>query len=170
MVFNIAGYRFVFNSLEDQVTADLEKRISAGEYSDDQLIEIRVPLNMPYYSDKDYEYIYGETDWNGEHYRFVKRKITNNTLYLLCLPNKEKTNIAKVKNDFTKSLSDTPTEKQSSHQKNSFLKLISSDYNVTRIYSAENFISRINSSFLHNNVDAKDIFDPKTEAHPPEIV
>src|SRR5262245_32402845 len=63
MVFNLVGYRWIFEAIEDKATADLEQKISTGEYSNDQLVEIRIPLNMPYYSDKDYENVYGETDW-----------------------------------------------------------------------------------------------------------
>ena len=111
MVFNLIGYRWLFSTIEESATADLEQKIAAGKYNDDQLVEIQIPLNMPYYSDKDYENVYGETDWNGEHYRYVKRKVSGNTLYLLCLPNKEKTNIAKVKNEFTKAVNDVPGNK-----------------------------------------------------------
>ena len=117
MVFNLIGYRWLFSTIEENATADLEQKIAAGKYNDDQLVEIQIPLNMPYYSDKDYENVYGETDWNGEHYRYVKRKVSGNTLYLLCLPNKEKTNIAKVKNEFTKAVNDVPGNKQGSQEK-----------------------------------------------------
>jgi hypothetical protein len=108
MVFNLLGYRWLFSVIEKNATANLEQKIAAGKYSDEQLVEISIPLNMPYYSDKDYENVYGETDWNGEHYRYVKRKVSGNTLYLLCLPNKEKTSIVKVKNEFTKAVNDIP--------------------------------------------------------------
>jgi hypothetical protein len=90
MVFNLAGYRWLFSAIEKNATANLEQKISAGKYSDEQLVEIRIPLNMPYYSDKDYEAVYGETDFNGEHYQYVKRKVSANTLYLLCLPIKKR--------------------------------------------------------------------------------
>ena len=121
MIFNLAGYRWLFTTIENNATANLEQKISAGTYSEDQLVEIRIPLNMPYYSDKDYENVYGETDFNGEHYRYVKRKVSGNTLYLLCLPNKEKTDIVKVKNEFTKAVNDVPSDKQGSQQKNNLI-------------------------------------------------
>ena len=110
----IAGY---FLQLKKMQLLTLEQKISAGKYSEEQLVEIRIPLNMPYYSDKDYENVYGETDWNGEHYRYVKRKVSGNTLYLLCLPNKEKTSIAKVKNEFTKAVNDIPGNKKVHNKK-----------------------------------------------------
>jgi len=48
MVFNLVGYRWLFSAIENKATANLEQKISSGEYSDDQLVEIRIPLNMPY--------------------------------------------------------------------------------------------------------------------------
>lgn len=129
LLFNTAGYRILFNILEQKATARLENKIDAGNYSEEQLVEVKIPLSMPYYSDKDYESVYGETDWNGQHYRYVKRKITDNTLYLLCLPNEEKNIIVNAKNEMTKAANDissnTPAQQK---QVPSLVKLISSDF------------------------------------------
>jgi hypothetical protein len=168
MVFNLAGYRFLFNAIENKATLKLEQKISSGQYSDEQLVEIRIPLNMPYYSDKDYENVYGETDWNGEHYRYVKRKVSDNILYLLCLPNKEKTNIVKVKNEFTKAVNDIPGNKQGSQQKNSLIKLLTTEFRVNEITVDINNYSISSLSFISKNTEAKDLFIPLTDAQPPE--
>jgi len=168
MLFNLGGYRFLFNAIENKATAKLEQKISNGQYSDEQLVEIRIPLNMPYYSDKDYESVYGETDWNGEHYRYVKRKVSDNTLYLLCLPNKEKTSITKVKNEFTKAVNDIPGNNQGSQQKNNFIKLLTTEFRVNEITVDINNYSISSLSFISKNSDAKDLFIPLTDAQPPE--
>ena len=168
MVFNLAGYRWLFSAIEKNATANLEQKISAGKYSDEQLVEIRIPLNMPYYSDKDYEDVYGETDFNGEHYQYVKRKVSDNTLYLLCLPNKEKTSIVKEKNEFTKAVNDIPGNKEGSQQKSGLVKLLTTEYreNETAFNINNYFISSL--SFVSRNADAKDLFIPLTDAQPPE--
>ena len=168
MVFNLAGYRFLFSAIEKKATAKLEQKISSGEYSDEQLVEIRIPLNMPYYSDKDYENVYGETDWNGEHYRYVKRKVTGNTLYLLCLPNKEKTSLAKVKNEFTKAINDIPANKQGSQQKNGLIKLLTTEFQTNETAFDINNYTVSSLSIVSRNADAKDLFTPLTDAQPPE--
>ncbi|HEU4859650.1 MAG TPA: hypothetical protein VFT15_07435 [Chitinophagaceae bacterium] len=168
MVFNLAGYRWLFSAIEKKVTANLEQRISSGKYSDEQLVEIRIPLNMPYYTDKDYENVYGETDFNGEHYRYVKRKVSGNTLYLLCLPNKEKTSIANAKNEFTKAVNDIPGNKPGSQQKNNFIKLLTSEFQVNEIPVHENGFLMASLSYFTRNTEAKDLFNPLTEAQPPE--
>ena len=168
MLFNLFGYRWIFSAIENKATANLEQKISSGEYSDDQLIEIRIPLNMPYYSDKDYENVYGETDFNGEHYRYVKRKVSGNTLYLLCLPNKEKTNIAKAENEFTKAVNDVPASKQGSQQKNNFIKLLTSEFKISESIISENNFSSLSLQFISRNTALTNLFTPLTEAQPPE--
>lgn len=168
MLFNLAGYRWLLNAIEKQATARLESRISSGSYSDDQLVEISIPLNMPYYSDTEYENIYGETDWNGEHYRYVKRKVSNNTLYLLCLPHKEKTSIAEVKNEFTKAINDIPANKQGSQPKTSFIKLLTSEFRISETVVNENSFYSLSSQFINRNATLINLFVPLTEAQPPE--
>ena len=168
MVFNLAGYRWLFTAIEKKATANLERKISSGEYSDEQLIEIRIPLNMPYYSDKDYEEVYGETDFKGEHYRYVKRKVSGNTLYLMCLPNKEKTSIANAKNEFTKAVNDIPANNQGSQQKSGLAKLLTVEFQVNETAFPVNNYSISSLSFVSRNADVKDLFIALTDAQPPE--
>jgi len=167
MLFNLAGYRWLFSAIENKATAQLEQKISAGEYTDDQLVEIRIPLNMPYYSDKDYENVYGETDFNGEHYRYVKRKVSGNTLYLLCLPNKEKTNLVKAKNEFAKAVNDIPSN-DGSQQKTSLIKLLTTEFQVNEAVEHENNFPLIPLSWFDSNDIEKSLFIPVTDAQPPE--
>ena len=168
MVFNLAGYRWLFSAIEKNATANLEQKISAGKYSDEQLVEIRIPLNMPYFSDKDYEEVYGETDFNGEHYQYVKRKVSGNTLYLLCLPNKEKTSLVKVKNEFTKAVNEIPGNKEGSQQKSGFVKLLTTEFRVNETALDINNYSISSLSFVSRNANAKDLFITFTDAQPPE--
>ena len=123
---------------------------------------------MPYYTDKDYENVYGETDWNGEHYRYVKRKVSGNTLYLLCLPNKEKSSIVKVKNEFTKAVNDIPANKQGSQQKNNVIKLFTTEFQVNETAADENIFLIASLSYFSRNTEARSLFTPLTEAQPPE--
>jgi hypothetical protein len=170
MAFNLVGYRWLLSAFEKRATADLEQKISAGDYSEDQLVEISIPLNMPYYSDKEYENVYGETDWNGEHYRYVKRKVSGNTLYLLCLPNKEKSSIAKVKNEYTKAVNDVPGDEQGSQQKNNFIKLLTTEFRSNETATADNIVLIIGLSYSSRNTELRTLFTPLTDAQPPELI
>jgi hypothetical protein len=168
MIFNLAGYRWLFTTIENKATANLEQKISAGTYSEDQLVEIRIPLNMPYYSDKEYENVYGETDFNGQHFRYVKRKVSGNTLYLLCLPNTEKNSIVKVKNEFARAVNDVPSDKQGSQQKDNLIKLITSEFKISESLITENNFSSLSLQFISRNSAVTNLFTPLTEAQPPE--
>jgi hypothetical protein len=168
LLFNIAGYRILFNILEQKATARLENKIDAGNYSEDQLVEVQIPLSMPYYSDKDYESVYGETDWNGKHYRYVKRKITNNTLYLLCLPHEEKNAIVTAKNELTKSVNDLSTDNPTQKQAPSVIKLLISDYiNSENKFSLNSFVQS-DQSWTIKDISIHNPFTPLTPAQPPE--
>ena len=167
MVFNLAGYRWLLSAIEKRATARLEQKIAASQYTEDQLVEIRIPLNMPYYADKDFENVYGETDFNGEHYRYVKRKVSGNTLYLLCIPNKEKTNIVKASNDFARAVNDVPSN-QSSQQKSSIIKLLTTEFRVTEVAVNENRFSSLSLQFINRNAVPTHQFTPLTDAEPPD--
>ena len=168
MFFNLIGYRWIFNALENKATSKLEQKISAGNYKEDQLVEVQIPLNMPYFSDKDYENVYGETDWNGNHYRYVKRKISGNTLHLLCLPNTEMNSIVKAKDEFTKAVNDVPANKQGSQQKSNLIKLLTTEFQVNQTALDESCFSIMSLSYSSRNTEIKSLFTPLTDAQPPE--
>ena len=168
MLVNLIGYRWVFTAIENKVTAKLEEKISLGDYNAAQLVEIQIPLNMPYYSDKGYENVYGETDWNGNHYRYVKRKVSGNTLYLLCLPHTEKNNIVKAKDEFTKAVNDVPANKQGSQQKNNLIKLLTAEFRINETPVDETNYSAMSLSWFNRNTEIKSLFTPLTDAQPPE--
>lgn len=165
LLFNIVGYRFAYRLLEKNATARLEEKINAISYTDEDLIEIRIPLNMPYYSDKDFEPAYGETTWNGQHYRFVKRKISGNVMHLLCLPHPEKNKIISDKNKLTRSLNDTQQENQQEH---SVVKLIQAKYTVpARLgLAACDIILQTKKELLNSFLFSQ--FDPQALFQPPE--
>ncbi len=69
----------------------LEKQLDANLYSEDDLIELKLAINLPYQTNSaDYERYDGEVEYDGVIYKYVKRKVYNDTLYLKCLPNVNK--------------------------------------------------------------------------------
>ena len=117
------------NYMEVNATSQLQARLDQNQYDESNLLTIRVPLNMPYVSDwDDFETAYGETELNGAHYTYVKRKVEGGELVLLCIPNKEKTQLQDAKNNFFKLVNDLqqPTGKKDS--KDHTVKIPCSDY------------------------------------------
>lgn len=96
-------------------TAAIEQKADAAQYSDDELISVKTKLNLPYYtSTNDFERAYGSININGKDYEYVKRRVHNDSLELLCLPNKTKTGLKSIGNDFAKASSDQSQEKKNS--------------------------------------------------------
>lgn len=91
LTFNWVGYRFVTAWMEEQVNKELEARLDNNDYNEEELIEVRVPIQLPYQNDwKEFQRIDGEIRLGDVLYKYVKRKIEGGQLVLLCLPNKAK--------------------------------------------------------------------------------
>lgn len=103
LLFNFYGYRLVIDCMQYQQAAILETKLDKQQYKDDELIAIKTAINLPYYtSSKNYERAYGSIEVNGVMYEYVKRRVYQDTLELLCLPNTIKTHLQSVKNEFFK--------------------------------------------------------------------
>jgi hypothetical protein len=110
LVFNFIGYRMLITYMERGHDAVLEKKLDKQEYSDDELLSIKTKLNLPYYTaSPQFERTYGSININGVVYEYVKKRVYNDTLELLCLPNTAKTKLQEVKNELTKSSADGQT-------------------------------------------------------------
>ena len=108
-------YSVVFKYFISVSDKDAVAQINRSAYKDAELVEIAIPLNMPYMeSQDDYERCDGSIEFNGTHYNYVKRKTSNDTLHLLCLPNAQKTQLYATKIDYAKQLSDAPSDKKGS--------------------------------------------------------
>ena len=100
-LFYSGGYRLVFDGLEAYSADRIITRIDADAYDEHDLVEVRVPVNLPYQSNwPEFERYNGEIYMDGVHYNYVKRKMHNDTLILLCLPNQEKTHLLNARETF----------------------------------------------------------------------
>jgi hypothetical protein len=72
----------------------IENKIENHDFQDKNLLEIKVPLHLPYYSNQStFHSAKGEVTFEGRIYNYVKARVMNDTLYLLCLPNNLKTEL-----------------------------------------------------------------------------
>jgi hypothetical protein len=107
LLFNFVGYRLVFNYFERFSDKKMEARLDASEYNEEELLEMKIPINLPYQNNwKSFERYDGEISFNGRQYKYVKRKVTNDTLYILIAPNKAKEKIEKAELGYFKSTND----------------------------------------------------------------
>jgi len=103
LLFNCCGYRWVINIVQQHADTKLEAKLDRNEYDESQLIEIKVPVSLPYQTDwASFERYDGEIEVNGIHYKYVKRKIQDGQLLLKCIPNQTKQRLETAKGDLFK--------------------------------------------------------------------
>jgi hypothetical protein len=129
LVFNWFGYRLMISIMQDQVDQKLESRIDLNEFDESQLVEIKVPLHMPYQERfTEFERHYGEIKIDGKVHRYVKRKIDGDMLILKCIPNQSKQQLIQTSNDLARSNSGQDQDNPGKKQSNPNLKTFSGDF------------------------------------------
>jgi hypothetical protein len=113
LLFNWFGYRLLSDYYEQQADMILEQKLDNSEYDESQLIEIKVPLKLPYQNNwKGFERFDGEIEVDGIHYKYVKRAVCNDSLILLCLPNEGKMRLLSARDEFFKLVNDIQNPSQ----------------------------------------------------------
>lgn len=177
LFFNWYGYRMLSDFLQERSDNRLEARLDQNLYDEQQLIELRIPITLPYHTEtKEFERYNGQIELNGVHYQYVKRKIENGELVLLCLPNQEKQQLANARDQFFKLVNDIDqapgsndgAKKSEKSEHLSFKKLLSE-------YQQENnqwYLSQL-QNILNNFQHAGNLYFPgnytQTPEQPPEL-
>lgn len=160
LFFNWYGYRLLSDFLQERSDNRLEAKLDQNLYDEQQLIELRIPITLPYHTEtKEFERYNGQIELNGVHYQYVKRKIENGELVLLCLPNQEKQQLANARDQFFKLVNDidqTPGTKEGAQKSEkgegfSFKKLLSEYQQETNQWQ----LSLIPNSLLFYNESSK---------------
>lgn len=100
-LFNLGGYRALLQYWEVREASKMEVKLDRQQYDEKDLVEVKIPIHLPYHSNwNDFERYDGEIDIDGVHYRYVKRKIYNDSLVLLCIPDKIKIRINTARDEF----------------------------------------------------------------------
>lgn len=131
-LFNFFGYRFVFNYQQKQADLRLEASLDKDDFNEADLITVTVPLSVPYQNNQqNFERVDGELKIDGKLYKYVKRKISQGQLVLLCLPNNDKMKLQSAKEEFFKYANDlvqNNSSNKSSHTKSGIFKNILGEY------------------------------------------
>lgn len=168
-LLSLIGYSLVFQFLINRTDKQFTLNLDAKAYNESDLVEVKTPLNMPYLNTTNkFERADGQIEINGTLYNYVKRKISNDTLYILCLPNFAKTKLCKAKTDYANQSADNPVGKSSDQ---SALKKISffSDSNLNAVhFSFDACASSSNANIPFNNLTTLKGFVTK-HLQPPDL-
>jgi len=117
LTFNWIGYRWLMNWMEKRADYQLEARLDNNDYDESSLIEITVPLDLPYQIDsRDFERCNGEVTVAGVHYKYVKRKVQDGNLVLKCIPNETKQQLRTAKDHFYQLVNDLQQDNSAKKQ------------------------------------------------------
>lgn len=123
-LFNLFGYKVWFYYMQSRSQQQVQASLDKQQYNDNELITIKVPLSLPYFTDwKEFEEYDGSIEFNGQHYNYVKRKVYQDTLILLCLPNNEQNRLSAAKSDYEKLVSTPQSSSGNSKSGNTILLL-----------------------------------------------
>lgn len=85
------------------------QQLDQNAYNEDALIELKFPFQVPYNNDwPDYRREDGQLEINGQYYSYVKIKISQDTIYLKCLPNQLKNKLVAARQEVGKKLNNLP--------------------------------------------------------------
>jgi hypothetical protein len=100
LLFNNIGFSVICNIIQNKSDLHFEAKLDANQYNEAHLIEIKIPLKLPYTTEwKNFERYDGEIKVNGLYYKYVKRKVIIDSLVLLCLPNPTKLRLESARDD-----------------------------------------------------------------------
>ena len=107
IVFNTIGYKLWFNYAMQKADIALEASLDKNNFNQKDLFTLKIPLNLPYQNiGASFERIDGEITVNGESYKYVQRKVQNDTLYLQCIKHTEKIKLEQKSNDYFGKIND----------------------------------------------------------------
>ncbi len=149
LLFNFIGYRFLFYALQQKANNTIVAKIDKQHYNDAELIALTVPLSMPYLTDsKDFERKDGEITLNGKVYHYVKQKVSQGNLILMCLPDEQNTHLQNAKSEFFKLANEVQdnTSSKKSGSSSQIVKLVISDYEQLQTVSYNFYSAQIHTS------------------------
>lgn len=132
LLFNWVGYEFYTAILQDHADQTMVANLDQNNYSDADLISIKVPAThlSSYVNSKEFQRVDGKVEIEGVQYNYVKRRFNEDSLELLCIPNRTATNLQTAKNEFFKLVNDLqhPGQSKKSDQHNSSFKSFNTEY------------------------------------------
>lgn len=168
--FNLFGYRLVADYLAHKADINLAVTLDTGGYDESQLITIKEPVKLPYYNNsKTFQPAEGEVKKNGILYRYVKCRIYNDSLEMLCIPHTAKMQIQHSKEAFFKGSNDLQQEnskKKNPHEQKQGKNTVSEYELIQRpVFATRKIISNV---FFNNTQAVLPIIFASTAERPPD--
>jgi hypothetical protein len=115
--------------LEEKANMQLETQLDKNDFDESQLVSVKIPARYfsGYVNTKDFERADGQVDIKGIIYNYVRVRVYNDSLEMLCIPNHAAMNLSSAKDNFFKLVNDLQ-HKGNRKSNTNFYKNISTDY------------------------------------------
>ncbi len=169
LLFNWCGYQMLNAWLENRATDKLQLQLDDNQYDQSKLISIKVPAtHLSYYNNSEtFEPVQGQIEFGGFQYSFVKRRLFNDSIEVLCIPNAEATHYKRANFDYFRLVYDLQRpggKKTGTHSYKRFTSVyctVNNEFQIGNLYS---HLGSINSSY----VSALPIHSILIDERPPE--
>ena len=172
LLFNFVGYRLLFYAMQKQADRELVTKLDNAVYDESELITITVPLTLPYLTNwKDFERTDGEIKLDGKIYHYVKQKVYEGQLILMCLPDEQKMHLENAKDDFFKLANELLSNSSSSKKSGNntvVMKLVISDYDKLQTASTFLYSNHSTTPFPDYSTISLPVGKDFTPEQPPE--
>jgi hypothetical protein len=110
LIFNWCGYRLLISFRENKARAQLEAQLDDNKYDRSQLLSIRVTAShLSYYnSSQSFQRVDGQVQAGGIQYKYVARRIFNDSVEYLCIPDYAAMKLKVAGNEYSKKTSSYP--------------------------------------------------------------
>lgn len=108
LLFNWFGYRVLNDFLQNQADLQLQSQLDLRHYDESRLISIKLPAtHLAYYNNSAvFEGVDGQIEIDGIPCKYVKRRIYNDSIELLCIPNQMALKLRLSGEDYFKLIND----------------------------------------------------------------
>ena len=101
LAINWLGFDLVVTIMNHTITASTQRHINEGKYDRNDLIEIKVAVDLPYTTDwSEFQQANGSFVLNGIAYNFVEQKFEKGFMIYHCLPNEKGTALTQAEKQF----------------------------------------------------------------------
>lgn len=173
LCFSWNGYRLFTAWLEQSSNARQDAQLDDNEYEESQLVAIKIPVtHLSYYiNSREYERVKGQIEVGGVQYKYVKRRIYNDSLEVLCIPDEITMSFRVLNNDLFKFTNGLQHPGQSKRQGANSVSVNnpSQDYDLPFYHFR---IVDITSTIIRDYTDVPfylSSIDAAATDHPPEI-
>jgi hypothetical protein len=113
LLFNLGGYMLLFHFFIYRSDSSILSRINNNRYKSTELVQVKIPVHLAIEDWTEFEPISGQVQLKDNSYNYAELKLTRDTMYLMCIPNHDKTRLVNANIIYAKQVSDIPMNKKS---------------------------------------------------------